>query len=531
MKKIKDFILKYQNKLLVILFILIVLLQVALRVQVGNEKAYFHIDEGYSYGLMNYKNIDLISNDDIYETWHDKEYYTDYFSISSDEAWNLKPVYENQKNDVHPPFYYALLRIAASFTIDSFSKWTGIILNIFIFVLSSIFIYLIANKVFKNKLYAMFIVLVSGFTIASIETTIFIRMYALNALNLLIVTYLHIINYKKENLGLKELIPMSICTILGSLTHYYYLIFLLILFIMYAVKFVRRKDFINLIKYIVMLAISALVSLAIFPYSFVHIFIGYRGAGAVSNLKQIEEMWSSLGIYFRILNSNVFNGVLIFIVLLILGIGIYRILKNKKIILTFKNTTLWLTLLPSITYFVIVALVSPYREIRYIMPICPFIVIGIFYLIKIVLEKILSPYKTFVALNIIFIIMLIFPIVRGVEITYLYKHYDKKLEIMEEQADLPILYILNTNNNRLLDDIYLLSKMNNSYILDLTKFTEKKVEEIFKETDISKGITVIISKETDHKMYLNTIKRILNLSNDTQLISLRSANIYKISNE
>lgn len=528
MNKLKTFVSKHQNSILLGLLIFIILLQVLLRVQVADEKAYLQIDEGYSYGLMNYNKVDIIANDDIYGRWNDKSYYQDYLSISSDEALDFKPVYENQKNDVHPLFYYLLLRIASSFTIDSFSKWTGIILNILIFIFSSIMIYLIANKIFKNKLYAVFIILVNGFTLASIETTIFIRMYALNALNLLIISYLHIKNYDKEILDVKNLILMSICIILGSLTHYYYLVFLFVLFMIYAVKFIKSKNYKNLVRYIGMMIVSATVSLAIFPYSFVHIFMGYRGTGAISNLEKVGQMWNSLGNYLSILNNNVFNGILIFLLIISFGVMVYKIVKNKKVTLRFENTYLWLMLLPAIFYFIIVALVSPYQEIRYIMPICPFMVIGIFYLLKVLFEKITSSYKTFVILSIIFIIMLVFPKIIGLEVSYVYKSYQTIVDTIDENHNVPLLYIMNMDQNRFMDDLYLFSKVDYSYILDSKQFSKEKIEEIFKGIDISKGIFVILNEGLENQKYLEELKQHLSCSSFDHVFKLNAANIYII---
>lgn len=70
----------------------------------------------------------------------------DYLTVNQNEEWNLKPVYENQKNDVHPPLYYLLLRISASFAIDRFSKWSGIILNIIIFTVSNVLVFKISKE-------------------------------------------------------------------------------------------------------------------------------------------------------------------------------------------------------------------------------------------------------------------------------------------------------------------------------------------------------------------------------------------------
>ena len=140
MKQEKSLSKKLSKKAIIISLAIIIIIQILARIYVGYKKEYFHIDEAYSYSLMNYDKIQITENDDFYDTWHTKDYYIDYLSVNSDEVWNLKPVYENQKNDVHPPLYYLLLRIAASFTIDGFTKWTGIILNIIIYVFKYLYI-------------------------------------------------------------------------------------------------------------------------------------------------------------------------------------------------------------------------------------------------------------------------------------------------------------------------------------------------------------------------------------------------------
>ena len=116
MKKLTD-----KNKV-VLLVILITVLQIALKFYVGTSKSYFHMDEMYSYGLMNYHKLNITDNADFLNNWHDKEYYLDYLEVNDDEVWNLKPVYENQKNDCHPPLYYFLLRSASTFSVNHFSK-------------------------------------------------------------------------------------------------------------------------------------------------------------------------------------------------------------------------------------------------------------------------------------------------------------------------------------------------------------------------------------------------------------------------
>lgn len=277
-----------------------------------------------------------------------------------------------------------------------------------------------------------------------------------------------------------------------------------------------------------MMVISAIVSLVIFPYSFVHIFMGYRGAGAVSGLGNIEQIWNSLGRYIGILNDNTFNGIFIFLVIISFIIIVYKIVKNRKLVIEFKNKNFWFTFIPAFFYFILVALVSPYKEIRYIMPVCSFMIIGMFYLLKVLLEKIISYRTTFIVLSFIFITMLIYPKIADIEISYLYKGYGATVQRIEEHHDIPMLYILNLKDNRFLDDVYLYSKVDQSYILDSDMFEDKKIKEIFEDIEIENGIYVMISERMDYETYLDTIKQTLSFSSYEHVARMNACDIYEM---
>ena len=88
---------KMKKSVLVLILTIIILIQILARMYVGFQKEYFHIDESYSYSLMNYDKIDITNNEDFYNNWHTKDYYIDYLSINEQEKWDWRPVYENQK--------------------------------------------------------------------------------------------------------------------------------------------------------------------------------------------------------------------------------------------------------------------------------------------------------------------------------------------------------------------------------------------------------------------------------------------------
>ena len=355
----------------------------------------------------------------------------------------LEAVYENQKNDVHPPFYYLLLKIAASFTIDSFTKWTGIILNIVIFVFSSIFIYLICSRLFKNQILALFATLITGLTIGALDTTAYIRMYELANLFILMITYAHMKIFDKEDLELNDLIFIGTTALLASLTHYYTIMYMFVLFVMFAVKYIKKKQYKNLAKYVATFAIAAGLSLAIFPYSLYHMFGGYRGAGAKSNLFNLDSLFVDAGQCFYILQKGAANNLGLLLIL------IYIILKQKAKNLEGKDKIINLIFVPSIIYFLLVAKMSPYKELRYFMPIVSVSTIWLIYTFYILYKNILKEKDAILVTILTFVIVIVSPIVTKTKLDFTFTKMNHLAERIAEKSDLPAMYIINENNLRI----------------------------------------------------------------------------------
>ena len=253
MKNIKEKII--DNKLVIIILAIIIVLQVVARVYIGEKKEYFHMDEMYSYGLMNYNKLNIADNDDFYNNWHNKQYYKDYLEVNSDEVWNLKPVYENQKNDVHPPLFY-----------------------------------LIVNKLCKNKYIALIASAFSTFTIIGLSATMYIRMYELANFNILLLVYTQLNLIEKVELRFKDCIPVIIALLLGGLAHYYFFIFAFVIYIMYAIKCIKEKKFKNLGIFTGAMVVAAIIFLLIFPFAINHVLFSYIGLSGVGEVKYNEKI-------------------------------------------------------------------------------------------------------------------------------------------------------------------------------------------------------------------------------------------------
>lgn len=572
------------------IIVIILIIQTIIFVIAGINKSYIHMDEAYSLGLTNYNKVEIQQNEDFYNTWHNKEYYEDYLSVNDNEKNNFLPVYENQKNDVHPPLYYLFLRIAMQFNIGSFSKWPGIILNIIIYLFITIFMYLILRKLFakseNSQIKSAFLALISSLTLASINNAIYIRMYALSSLNILITTYLHLKLAEKKGNNYKLLVAIGISALVGSLTHYYYLFYLAMLFIMFVIKYLKEKEYKELAKYIITMIIAGILSLIIFPYSIKHMFFGYRGKGAINSLLNISEFFIKICQYILIINVYAFNNILFILVVFILGIIIYK--KIKKIKLIEKNKYIKYILYPTIFYFLLVAMSAPWIELRYMMPICSIIFILIMYLLIMLLKNIVKEKTLNIIVILIALLMFIMPFISNqiidisvgkkfkyeqenaysskqeiveklksesnipinifskftdasiddtllfiknfrIEPEVLYSNKHKITEMIEkEYKNLPTLYLFNSNNNRFLDDILLFAKINKSYIAKDIECNFQNIKQIMKDKDTSHGILVFINDGQEKDEKIDIIKETFGFEQTTYLQRLNACDLYYI---
>lgn len=526
-----------------ILVAIILLVQTIVFIIAGISKSYIHMDEAFSMGLTNYPEINIRNNEDFYSKWHDKEYYKDYLVINEDEKNDFLPVYENQKNDVHPPLYYLLLRIGMGFHIGEFSKWSGIIINIIIYIFITVFMYLIIKKIldgksrYKEK--SVVLALISSLTIASMNNAMYIRMYALSTLNITLTTYLHLKLLDSKESDKKLLLAIGISALAGSLTHYYYLFYLAMLFIMFTVKYLKEKQYKEFGKYFLTMVISGITSIIIFPYSIKHMFFGYRGQGAIENLLDISGIIKSIGIYLWNLNLYAFNNLLFFILIAMFIICVYKKSKNIKLVEQ-KSKYIHYLLFPSLFYFVLVALSSPWKELRYIMPICGIVFVIVMFYLEELLNNFVKEKKLIITFISIFIIMFIMPSIsnivyknvfkqqHSIKVEVLYKDKKDIVNKLKHELNVPTIYFAHSKGFRFLDDILLFANLDKSYIYDGIEFDEKDIKEVFENQDISKGIVVFINEKQNNEKLLEIVKKALNLQEITYIQRMNACDIYYI---
>ncbi len=484
------------KKLIIVCFIIITLLQVIGIIYAVSKREYYHMDEYISYGLVQYKNTLIYNNEDFLNNWHNKEYYEDYLTINNEEKWNFLPVYKNQAQDVHPPVYYFLLRLANMFNINNFSIWSGTILNIIIYIFASVFLFLISEKIFKNPYIALIVCAITGFSLACIETVMYVRMYELLVLNILMLIYWHIKNKDVEKLELKQLLPLALVTILGFLTHYYFCIIAVSLFICYVAKCLKIKNYHNLIYYVSTVIISAICGIIIFPYSIIHIFFGYRGQEVGNNLINFSRMPEVIKEYWNVIKEHIFNNNIYAFIGFFIIITVVWLLKKNKIKNKINNSGIIYITIPLIIFLCVSIVGSPYVDLRYLMPIVPLVFCTLIYVITDILSDIITIRKNICVMIIITLLFGVSVIPKLANNAYTYKGSKEVLTYIEQNlSHKPLIYLYDivARNGKIMECFEAFTKVDETYMMDNDEFTEDELTNVLNNKDVSNGITIMFN--------------------------------------
>ena len=237
------------------------------------QKSGFHADEYYSYYSTELtKGLNVPENG-----WMQHDDYYDEFRVLKGEGFRYGLVKQIQSWDVHPPMYYWVLHTVCSMFPGTFTKWTGLGINLIfhgislwlIMYLTQLLLMAIDNRgstgskqeicgddsksdnssivaIGKKKdgdngsgsticnsvrgFLPVIVMAVWGLSPESISEVVFIRMYAMLTMLILLTLIFHVkqmMRPQTDRLPIKEfVIPVAALTYVGFMTHYYYVVFL-----------------------------------------------------------------------------------------------------------------------------------------------------------------------------------------------------------------------------------------------------------------------------------------------------------------
>lgn len=367
-----------QKRLIYVLLCLIIAAQSCFMLfQINRERGFF-IDEIYSYGLSNSAQMPFINNGDtaIQNKWVDSSFFDEYLTVQRGERFDYKSVYKNQTSDVHPPLYYDVLHTICSFFPDSFSKWYGKILNLGLFIICEIFLFLLAQEIFKKNAFLSFsTIILYGCSVAAVDTLVLIRMYMMLTMWASISFYLHY-RIMKYGVTRRRLASVFAVTYLGCLTMYYFLVLSFFLAAVCGINMISKKQWKNLIIYGLVMAAAVGAMLVTFPAVFEHLFGGRRvGETTLNNASNIADIPKKCLNYALNVSRKVFvfPAVKSSAILFVVAAGVFLAKKDKwevkvRII---DNISIVYLCVAALCIFTVISLIGFNEVLRYMYYIIP----------------------------------------------------------------------------------------------------------------------------------------------------------------
>lgn len=552
-----------KNKVLNTLFYIVSLLLIVATMFVFiGQKEGFHEDEIYSYGSSNSKYSDIfyasgdrdatnrvvneyIIEDTFKETYENYKYYKkhpdefkaiedekisselpvwktpdeakDYLVVSEDERSNYISPYYHQTRDVHPPLFYFLVHLSSSVFADTFTKYSIFLINV-VFLLATCLVLRKILILYNRKELIIPATLLYGLSMGAISMAVFLRMYAMLTFFITLYFYITLKIIKNDYIITKfTATSLIITTVLGFLTQYYFCIFALPVFLLMVVRMLNLKKIKETVKYSIFHVISALIGLLLFPSAIDHIFNSSRGIGSTSGLSFFTQFEVMVGRITYAFSLHRVIGVALFL-MIVAYIFIRCIEKNdspeEK---SAKLFNILIFVVPIVIYIALVSKLSPNLDektmIRYITPVLP--IMAICFLVF--LEKLLISLNLFKENTkniVIYAIVLIMTLTGFLASSpcYLYRGYDKYLEVAETHKDLNYLYVYD-NYFTHLNSVPEMAIYNKTLIINLYDEKQKNVlstDETIKE---SEKLVLSIKKWMDVD---ETLKEVLTLTGYTK---------------
>ena len=530
--------------------VIIILILIGIRVYFGYQKEDFFMDETFSYTLMNMKEgAGMIQTaPEFNNIWISGDKIKNMLVVGKDEVLRYDIVYYNQTQDVHPPLYYFLLHTASALSFGNFTKWTGIILNILIFIGISFTLYVIGKKVFKSIIWAIVLVAIYGVSAGAIFSTIFIRMYEL--LILFVLLYLNkVIDILKKNIidkediTKKDMLELVTIFVLGMLTHYHFIIIsVLISLVLFIIMLFKKVKISRICTYVGINILGLLIYSAIYPSFYTHMFGTQRGTESTGNLLNLADYADRIKRGINVFDVNIFGEagkiiIPIFILFITLAV-IKKILENglkkveekdgkKEETECIDKYILGIVIISTITYFMLVGKIVPFMSIRYFLIIVPLIHIVLVYIFKFVMETLVK--KEILRISMVVIIILGYMLISltvAEKNEFLYKGSNNMYKEIEKTGVKDYIYYYN-NFYEVNSDITRYTKDVNVYFADINKVSENNSNE--KET----GIAEIRKKDKINIFLYNThldkIDEILQKLNKEYKVIKETKNFYRKS--
>lgn len=288
------------------------------------------------------------------------------------------------RDQAHTNFYYSLLRIALTgLQTGDITKiiFRGGILNLILFAVSYFLFFLLLKRFFNDYPEIILMAIFCAFTsTASVSNALLLRPSQLQETMLILFTvfFYKYMNYRKSEISANQLFlnarflfVMSFITALCLLSGYFSIIFIVFFGLYICYTAINKKDYNEIKSYLLVLLLAFLWD-QIFYSRYIS---GYFTSMALPRTMRtidglggfIPNISASFSALFIIINKHIFSIPFIAIGVIL---ALYLFISKNKINL---NNPILFAVIISLCYMVTAMLLAPYKILRYIMPLFPFL--------------------------------------------------------------------------------------------------------------------------------------------------------------
>lgn len=520
------------NRIYYPLLIVIILLQIVTAFYFCSKKQGYHYDENYSYYSSNVTN-GLVPTDNEWKLSQDIE---QEFYVTEGRGFDYKLVKQMQTYDVHPPLYYFVLHTVCSLTQGAFSKWQGLSINIFFYVLSIIMLVLNAGLLGKNnRLITLITVALFGFSPAIISGVTFIRMYMMLTFFCLATVYIHMkaLSATKRS-WINFYIPVFALTYLGFMTHYYYIVFMFFVAAYMSIwLFVSRQTRKESFIYAGCVLLGIVLEIVTYPSCLSHIFRGYRGTEAIGAFFDIANLKDRAGLFVGLLDEYVLCNAFYILLLIVIMLAL-AFFKNKRNSIGW-NHELLLCLTVTGGYFAVVlktALQNAEEAVRYEMPIYGLLMLLLVYVIVRMIEELcgekwqhLAIYGPIALFTVVFIMQLIG--LGNNKVLFLYEEDADNLRWASEHSLDTVVYIYDYPTYwKVWDNAHELMEYEKVFFIDMHNEDEISDNEVVSSNHV---YAYVMRFDEAQSMLQKIIAINPNISTANKIRELKFADIYELN--
>lgn len=493
-----------------ILIIAIIILMCGVLFYFQTRKSGFHEDEGYTLcssvspigGLMTaYERNDLPEGEG--PAWKTKEGVTDFLTLTPDNYFNMKALYDNQASDNHPPFFYTCVHFSAILFGGQFTKYSAFVVNIIAFIASCVVIVKLLKLIDKENITIATLILY-GLSMGTISMVIYQRMYMLLTLFILLYFYYSVKLYKNDfKMDTRFIIEFGLITIIGFLVQYFFAIFAVMVFAVMFITMIKQKKFKELIKYLIVHIAYAGIGVALFTPCIGHLLYSDRGLKNLGN----SNYFTNFGKYFNhLMYAFSINSSILVMYAVVLVLFIVVSFRHEK---TLERFVVILATIPSIIFFAVTVKLTTWQELRYIMPVIPYVAIVLFIVLDTMIDV---KYK-----NYIFVGLSVFLVLFGLITSkpkFLYENYEELMNIAEENKDKHFVYVYDNffNHMQSLPEMMTYEK---TLIVNTGK---NEMDYVVADEELNKEDSYILSI----KAYMNNDEILEKIKNETEFKNIKA---------